>query len=160
MISSSFRWLLPRQLAGSAQPGLLGPLDVDLAFLREQGIRHLVSMTEEPLLLPSRPEDLGLLHFPVPDMGIPQPRAAAAACGWIAERIDAGQPVLIHCRAGMGRTGLLLACCLVWRGEPADRAILRVRSLHNGYIQTPAQEAFITSFHKFLAQERSTLEDR
>lgn len=150
MISSSFRWILPRLLAGAAQPGLLAPLERDLAFLRAQGIRHLLTLTEEPLALPPQSQDFSQLHFPVPDMGIPQPRHAAGACAWIEERLQGGEAVLVHCKAGMGRTGVLLACFLVHRGEEAGRAITRVRNSNPGYIQTPAQEAFINSFQAFL----------
>lgn len=159
MISRSFHWALPGLLAGASQPGLLQAIELDLEYLRQQGVRHIVSMTEDPLALPSDADDFTCLHFPVLDMGIPQPRKAAEACVWIADRLDSGQPVLVHCRAGMGRTGLLLACFLVWRGESAGRAVVRVRSLSNGYIQTKAQEDFISSFQNFIAIERTPCGD-
>lgn len=155
MIAGSFKWLVPGLLAGSAQPGLLSDLELDLEDLRRRGIRHVVSLTEEPPVLPPHAEPFGQLHFPVADMGIPQPRKAAEVCAWISAKVEAGEPVLIHCRAGMGRTGLLLACCLVWQGEEAAAAIARVRSLHAGYIQNKLQEDFISTFQQFLTEARA-----
>lgn len=155
MIASSLRWIVPGLLAGSAQPGLLADLEPDLETLRKLGIRHVVSLTEERPVLPPHDEPFGHLHFPVYDMGIPQPRKTAEVCAWITERMDAGEAVLVHCRAGLGRTGMLLACCLVWRGEAAAEAIRRVRSLNPGFIQNKLQEDFVSTFEAFLQDERA-----
>lgn len=152
MVLSSFKWLIPELLCGSGQPGLLGPLSEDMTWLSETGVQLVVTLTEIPLN--PGPEQYGMrgLHFPIPDMGIPTPRQAAQVCREILASMRRAEPVLLHCRAGLGRTGMLLACCLVARGEEPGRAVTLVRETNRNYIQTTAQEKFIDHFAAFLSE--------
>ena len=150
---ASFAWTIPKLLAGSGRPGLLSPIEDDIEFLKENGFELLVTLTEEPL--DPRPETFGIrgLHFPVPDMGISVPRAVAQLCDEIMASVDAGRPVLLHCRAGLGRTGMLLGCCAVRRGATASQALAEVRRVNTNYVQTGAQARFIEHYEQFLRSE-------
>ena len=147
----SFSWTIPGLLCGAGLPGLLNPVADDMKWLYDNGIRLIVTLTEEPLH-PS-PDQYGMqgLHCPVPDMGFPTPRAAASACREVLTSIDKEQAVLVHCRGGLGRTGLLLACCLVARGDDPEQALSTIRTIRPRYVQTEAQERFIGHFAQFLA---------
>jgi atypical dual specificity phosphatase len=147
----SFRWILPGRLAGSARPGLWTPMERDMALVKSLGIRLVVTLTETPLT--PLPEAFGLrgLHVPVPDMGIPTSHAALELCREVVASIDRGEPVLLHCKAGLGRTGTLLACCLVAQGKSAGQAIAAVRSVSPFYIQSEIQERFIEELAERLA---------
>lgn len=146
-----FRWILPGRLAGGGQPGLLRPIERDLAFLREEGVRTLVMLTEKPLVLPADWSDAPVLvHFPIDDMGIPTPRALVDVCRRIVDDAERGEAVLVHCRAGLGRTGTVLACCLVLMGRSAEEAIAEVRRHNAAYMQTPVQERFVGHFADFI----------
>ncbi len=59
------------------------------------------------------------------------------------ERLRAGKSVVIHCRGGLGRTGLLAAACLRALGVDAERAIAIVRAARPGTIENEAQAAFV-----------------
>jgi atypical dual specificity phosphatase len=61
-------------------------------------------------------------------------------------RLEAGQALAAHCYAGIGRTGLLLACLLGrLEGLPGEEAIRRLRLLRPA-LETPDQERFVVSY--------------
>lgn len=143
-----------KSAAGLRQPGLRGALAADLTSVRRAGIDVLVTLTAEPL-----PEHQLLLrglegrHFPIVGMGVPQVDAALALCEELAQRVRTGSKIAFHCNAGVGRTGMMLACHLVSRGVAPLEAITRVRGCIPRAIQTSGQEAFVQQFE--AARERS-----
>lgn len=145
----SFNWILPDRLAGSGLPGLMGDLDADLEWIRAAGIRHVISLTASALAEALR-FDLVVHHFPVSDMGIPVPRKAMEICRIVLTAIERGEPVLVHCKAGLGRTGTILACCLVSLGWPAEEAVSHLRRINGYYVQTRTQETFVQHYADFL----------
>jgi atypical dual specificity phosphatase len=93
--------------------------------------------------------DAGLMgvHLPVEDMTAPTPEQLAAAVGAIQRAAAAGLGAAVHCAAGLGRTGTVLACYFVaTRGESAGAAVERVRSLRPGSVETVAQEEAVRAF--------------
>ena len=149
-----FNWILPERLAGSGLPGLLNDLEVDLLWLRSSGIRHVISLTEKPLALAATPPaGLEFHHFPIVDMGIPTPRDTHRLCDFILRAIERDEAVLVHCKAGLGRTGTVLACCLVSQGATAEEAIVRLRSICTYYIQNHTQESLVRHYAEFASEQ-------
>jgi protein tyrosine phosphatase domain-containing protein 1 len=65
--------------------------------------------------------------------------------------ISQGQKVAVHCHAGLGRTGLAIACFMVYKGEAkATTAVEIVRQCRPGSLQTHAQVLFVSIFEQYL----------
>lgn len=146
-LPSHFRWVLPDSLAGMGRPGLIGDEDEDLFAIASAGITHLVSLTEEPVS-PAKLRAFGLVgrSFPIPDMGIPPVATTARLCRDIERVLGDGGRVAVHCHAGLGRTGTILAATLVWLGRSPEAAIEEIRARVSRYIQTSVQLEFVHRF--------------
>lgn len=68
-------------------------------------------------------QGISLLTFPIPDRGTPRSaREFLALARVLSERVNAGGVVAIHCRAGIGRSGLMAAAILAELGVPPAAA--------------------------------------
>ncbi|MCA9640832.1 MAG: dual specificity protein phosphatase family protein [Polyangiaceae bacterium] len=144
---SHFKWVIPGALAGMGKPGLLAPLEDELAAIAMAGISMLLTLTNESFS-PSELSPFGLeaRHFPIEDMGIPTVSNAIRLCRTIEKALERGDRVAVHCHAGLGRTGSMLAAYLIYKGSTAEEAIAKVREVRPGYIQSQAQLDFLTRF--------------
>lgn len=138
----SFRWMVRGRLAGCAKPGQFESLERDLETLTDHGIERLVSLTQEALVLPPTCS-IEASHFPISDMAAPMRHVAMAACAAVLDALEAEQAVAVHCRAGVGRTGTILACVLTLADIPVGRAMAQLRGINSHYVQTRMQEAFV-----------------
>ncbi len=143
----NFLWLRKGDLAGTPRPGLLIELDYDLSALQRVGISVLVSLTTEPVDPVVLDEyDIKGIAFPIQDMGVPTIETALALCEQIGELIEQGEAIAMHCKAGMGRTGTMLAAQLIWEGETALDALETARSIEPRWVQSEIQVEFLTEF--------------
>jgi len=155
----NFSWIAEGRLAASGLPGgapyMSGSLEEDLSYFRAQDIGVVVSLTQSPLD-PASLQQAGLIgvHLPVPDMTSPAQDTIETFLRVTDEAEDRGHAALVHCRAGMGRTGTLLACYLVREGLPGDAAIEQVRQMRPGSIETAEQEATVRDFAVRCANEK------
>lgn len=133
-------------------------LDTDLPALRDWGTGLILTLIESHEFRLLRIPDLGArvaaqgmdwAHLPIRDMDVP---AAPFRSGWPAVRADllsrlgAGERVVVHCRGGLGRAGLVAALLLIETGLEAEAAIGAVRAARPGAIETAAQERYVRAY--------------
>ena len=107
-----------------AQVGAVVSL-LEASEVRELGLAREAALCGE--------QDIDFLSFPIPDRGTPLSLAKTTSLveGLVA-RLQGGTAVAVHCRAGIGRTGLVAACVLSRFGMPFDEifgALSRARGV-------------------------------
>ena len=143
----NFSWLLKGKLAGSAIPTSKD----EVKWMEDEGVKSIVTIREEPL-----DEDwvknMNYLHVHSNDMGVPDFSDLVFSVDFIHSRITNNEPVMVHCLAGLGRTGTILACYLIkYEKMSAEDAIEHVREKRHGSIQSFVQEEIIFQFEKALS---------
>lgn len=143
---TNFSWLLEGRLAGSGMPTSFEEIN----WVRKQGVKSIITMTERGLP-DSWVEGLEYLHIPTEDLSAPDIDKIDAVVDFIHERIKNEDPVMVHCAAGIGRTGTILASYLVkYQNLTAKDAIAKIRQERPGSIQSESQEIAVTFYEKFL----------
>jgi hypothetical protein len=151
-------WVIPGVLAGMPMPfihpdrrmaggGDLAAFEDELSVLQSAGVRAVVSLLNIPSDA-SVYESVGFsfLCLPVPDGGAPTFEQADEFVRFVTAQRAAQRPVAVHCEAGLGRTGTMLAAYLVVLGESAAAAIGRVRAAERVAVETPRQIHFLEQY--------------
>jgi len=144
----NFSWIIEEKLAGSAIPTSKEEID----WVKQEGVKSIVTIREEPLE-DEWIKDVNYLHVHSNDMGIPEFSDLVNSVDFIHQRITNEEPVMVHCLAGLGRTGTILACYLIkYEDMTAGDAIEKVRQERHGSIQSFSQEEIIFRFEKFVRE--------
>ncbi|HLQ10893.1 MAG TPA: dual specificity protein phosphatase family protein [Ktedonobacteraceae bacterium] len=147
IILPNFGWLFENELAAMAYP----ESEDAFTLLYRIGIRAMLNLAELPLPFES-PNTIGLFtrHIPVADYTAPTLHQVKQALAMISSCLDRHMPVAVHCMAGLGRTGTILACYLVGMEMPANNAIITIREWRPGSIETLEQEAVVYEYERFI----------
>jgi atypical dual specificity phosphatase len=143
-------WIEPDILAASGIPINAS----DLQSLHDQGVRAIISLTEWPLtLFKSLPMEvfaalnITYLHIPVPDQHPPTIEQAHTIIQFIEQMRQEQRAVLVHCHAGIGRTGTILHLYYIAQGLSFEQAKEQVRSRRPYSIMlSDKQRAFLNDF--------------
>ena len=93
-------------------------------------------------------------------MHVPTINSMANLVQMMSLHIDNGEKIAVHCHAGYGRTGLAIACFLLYSTDlTPEKSIALVRSKRSKCIQTSKQERFIHDFYNFLKKNRELFSD-
>lgn len=155
-IESPVWWVIPGLLGGMSRPGVVDSAENDFASLASVGVRIVICLEET--LTTSREiataNGIALYHQPIADMSPPLLSQAMGIVRIVDDAIANGAGCVLHCRGGLGRTGTVLACVLVWLGDSAAHAVSHVRREQPHAIQTPEQLSFVTDFADHVTGER------
>ena len=146
---AEYTWMVRNRLLACIHP-------VDAAALRtlaEARISLVITLTgrahDADVLAAA---GLRQLHLPVRDFAAPTLEQLDRGVRAIDEELARGGAVAVHCRAGLGRTGTLIACYFVARGMNAEQAIARVRRRRPGSVESWEQAEAVRAF---AAQRRA-----
>jgi atypical dual specificity phosphatase len=138
-----FSWIIDGQLAACRYPRGAE----SYRWLAEAGVRVLINL-EPRAHWPADLERHGLrqVHLPVADFAAPTPQQLTRGVGEIRDALAGGDAVAVHCAAGLGRAGTLVACYLVSTGMSAADAITFVRGRRPGSVETGEQVHAVEAF--------------
>ncbi|MEI7608503.1 MAG: inositol monophosphatase family protein, partial [Rhodospirillaceae bacterium] len=143
-------------------------LDAVVAWGADAIVCLLSQVELEHLSVPTLPAEaerrrLGFIPLPMVEGGIPD-EAFESAWKSVGPRLRAllgmGGRVLVHCRGGLGRSGLVAARLLIEMGTEPDNAIVAVRRARPGAIETSLQEKYVRSCRAVAAVPAAPLVPR
>jgi atypical dual specificity phosphatase len=143
-----FSWIVPGMLAGCPMPGVSAPIDYDLDLLVGMGITVLITLTEEDLYQGElKSAGLRNIHLPIYDREAPSLNQMHMLLLRMQKLLEQGDVLAVHCLAGIGRTGTVLAAWMIKEGGlAATEAIRRLRLINPNFVQSEVQEVFLAEF--------------
>lgn len=147
---------IPGRIWLSSMPGRFESWDGFLQQARQAGITDVVCLTPRHEIAAISPHydraldqgrlPFGWIHLPMRNLGLAnEARAFHDGIDDVAQRVRAGGSVLLHCAAGIGRTGTAAACLLKRLGVSSELALQRVRDAGSNP-ETAVQTDLISTF--------------
>jgi len=164
-MSTKLYWITgpwPGKLAIAARPRGGDWLEDEMRGLQCAGVSTVLSLLtpgeEQDLDLTSESraaklEGLKFLSLPIPDRQVPtSPSEAAPVLDELDAELASGKNAVIHCRQGVGRSGMMAACLLVMRGKDPGSAVIELeRARGTSVPETAEQRQWIDLYASSLA---------
>jgi protein-tyrosine phosphatase len=155
------------KFALSARPRGGDWLSDEIAGWRRSGINSVFStLTDEEMVdldLSGEPDEvqrqgMKFRSFPIPDRQVPDSEIKLTeALDSLASELERGNNAVIHCRQGIGRTGLVAACLLIGSGADAESAVSRLSAARGLPVpETPEQRKWIDRYASWHSQKFAT----
>jgi len=151
---TGFVWVQDGRLAGSGYPASRSQIE----WLVRAGIDSVLTLTIDPLPAEfTRGLNVVTGHIPMQDHQPPSIDALGRAVEFVEEQLAAGKGVLVHCLAGEGRTGCVLAAYIIkTKGLDAEEAMAEVRKAKPQFVEWRQE----SSLREFAAQTPASRRQR
>lgn len=147
----NFSWVISNKLSGCSRPESIN----DMLWLKKKGIKAIVNLTEYPL--PDewiKNVELDYLHESIDDHMAPTVNQIENIILFITNKISNDKPVVVHCAAGQGRTGTILASYLIKHQDlNAKEAIKKIRKMRYPSIEK-SQEISLYQYENYLQPKK------
>jgi atypical dual specificity phosphatase len=148
---TNFGWIIEGSLAASGLPSSAA----QVRWLKKQGVKSILTLTEIPL--PKEFVDgtgIVSLHIQMFDHAPPSQESLSKAVKHLSSEIEKGNAVLVHCLAGQGRTGSVIAAYMIeHQGKEVEAAIAELRKARPGSVE-PSQESSVREYAKNLSKAK------
>jgi atypical dual specificity phosphatase len=144
-----FTWVKKDKLAASGRPYSKSQVD----WLERNGVTAILTLTEDPL-----PQEwtgkVKTKHISMKDHAPLSHKDMMLGADYIASALAAGEVLLVHCLAGKGRTGCILAAYFIaHEGKSARQAIDELRAERQGSVERQ-QEQMVLEFEAVALKRR------
>jgi len=150
MAGNAFDWLVADTLGACVNPSVATGAAAELHQRRIGLLINLHERPDPPALLAELQAET--VHLPVQNSDAPTQEQLDRGVAAISDALSRGVRVAVHCGAGLGRSGTLLAAYLVSRGSAPLEAIDKVRTARPGSIETREQEDAVHRYAQRLGR--------
>ncbi|OLS23344.1 MAG: hypothetical protein HeimC3_25080 [Candidatus Heimdallarchaeota archaeon LC_3] len=136
-----FYWIIENEIAGSSLIHNKSSVDI----LKTNNVKIVVSLTypkEVAELL--KGTEITHIQLPIPDFGVPDNEIVENFVSISKMAKENNQPLLVHCYAGCGRTGVMLAVYLMKTyNYTYEKSLKKIRSIRECAIESKNQHDFL-----------------